>query len=169
MEQQDEKRFDIASVDRKKAALLIAGLILAVMVVLLCITIGARANIQREYSSARDEIGEQLYTQLYMFCQTFDQVTVPGAEVQDVIIPDMDDYFLAAQTLNEALINAFGARYAALSAEDISAVENAFETYDIAFRSGKSTSDAQSSMQNCVERVRSILDTRFNDGILKAA
>ena len=104
-----------------------------------------------------------------MLCQTFDQVNVPGQDVQNGVIPKMQDYYLSAQTLNTALGRAFGDKYQLLTAEHLSALDSAFEAYDSAFRAGKSTDDAQSAMQECMDMVRSVLDTRFRNGVLKAS
>lgn len=169
MENQKKKWLGLSDIDRKKIGMITVAVVLMVMVILLCITISLRSNIQSEYTNARNEIGEETYTELYMLCQTFDQVTVPGQDVQNVVIPTMAEYYLAAQTLNTALRNAFGERYAVLSAENISALDSAFEAYDTAFRAGKSTSDAQTAMSGCMDMIRSILDARYSDGRLRAA
>ena len=149
--------------------MLAVGGTMVLLIVLLCITINMRSHIQSEYSFARNEIGEEAYTELYMLCQTFDQVTVPGQDVQNVVIPKMQDYYLSAQTLNTALARAFGDRYELLSPDELSALDAAFEAYDSAFRAGKPTDDAQSAMQSCMDMVRSILDSRFRNGVLKAS
>ena len=81
----------------------------------------------------------------------------------------MQEYYLAARTLNEALTNAFGERYEVLSVENLSSLDGAFEAYDTAFRTGKSTDDAQATMDSCMGMVRSVLDSRFRDGKLRAA
>lgn len=169
MEKPMKKRLDLSRIDPRKAgALAIVGA-LALLIILLCISISSRAHMQSEYTDARNEIGEALYTELYMLCQTFDQVAVPGAEVQDVIIPGMRDCYLSGQALNTALKNAFGNRYAVLSENDIAALDAAFEAYDAAFRSGKPTDDAQAAMQACIDNVRAILLARYPSGTLKAA
>ena len=166
MEKPMKKRLDLSKIDTKKAAAAIALGVVILLVVVLCITISSRAHIHREYTNARDEIGEVLYTELYMLCQTFDQVTVPGAEIQDVIIPAMRDCYLSGQSLNTALKNAFGNRYAVLSEDDIAQIDAAFEAYDAAFRSGKPTTDAQAAMQACIDNIRAILLSRYPTGTL---
>ena len=166
MENSKEKKIDLSSVDLKKAGALAAGALIVVLIILLCITGGMRAHMQSAYANARDEIGEQIYTELYMFCQSFDQISVPGVDVQDGLIPDMKEYYQAAGTLNRALSRAFGERYTVLSQADTAALDAAFEAYDAAFRAGRSTDEAQAAMQGCVDMVRSILVERFNDGAL---
>lgn len=169
MEKRRGKRPDLPRVNPKTAGVLIGCAAVIALLVLLCISVVMRSHIQSEYTRARNEIGEEMYTQLYMLCQTFDQVTVPGQDVQNVVIPTMEDYYLAAQTLNDALINAFGQQYTVLAQESISALDSAFEAYDSAFRGGKTTQEAQNAMQSCMDMVRSILETRFQDGVLRAA
>lgn len=166
MEKPAKKRLDLSKIDPKKAAVATAFGVVILLVVVLCITISSRAHIHSEYTNARNEIGEVLYTELYMLCQTFDQVTVPGAEIQDVIIPAMRDCYLSGQSLNTALKNAFGNRYAVLSENDVAQMDAAFEAYDTAFRSGKPTSDAQAAMQAGIDNIRAILLARYPAGIL---
>lgn len=169
MERPMKKRLEIPKITPKKAGILGVGVVLIVLVVLLCITVNMRAHIQGAYSDARNEIGEVLYTELYMLCQTFDQVDVPGAEIQDIIIPGMNDCYLAALALNEAMTNGFGERYRVLSPDDVAALDNAFASYDTAFRSGKPTDDAEEAMRACISSVRAILAARYPNGVLKAA
>ena len=167
MEKQKEKRLDLSKIDLKKVGVLAVGILVAVLIALLCISVSMRSHIQNEYASAREETGELAYTELYMLCQTFDQVTVPGVDIQDGLIPDMQEYYLAAKTLNNVLAQAFGEKYVVLTQENINALDAAFEAYEMAFRTGKTTEDAQAAMQGCVDMVRGILVERFNDGTLR--
>ena len=169
MEKRWGKRPNLPKVNPKTAVVLAGCAAIIVLLVTLCITMVMRSHIQSEYTSARNEIGEEMYAQLYMLCQTFDQVTVQGQDVQNVVIPTMEDYYLAARTLNDALANAFGQRYSILAQENISALDSAFEAYEAAFRGGKTTQEAQSSMQSCMDMIRMLLSTRYRDGVLKAA
>ena len=133
----------------------------------LCISVVMRSNIQAKYTQARNETGEELYTQLYMLCQTFDQVSVPGQDIENVVIPLMEDYYLAAQTANNVMGNAFGVRYSVLSQDDIDSLDRAFEAYDAAFRGGKTTEEAQAAMQDCMNMIRTHLESRFIDGLVQ--
>jgi len=169
MEKQRAKRPEMLKISPKIAGILIGCAAVIVLLVTLCISVVMRANIQSEYTQARNEIGEELYTQLYMLCQTFDQVTVPGQDLENVVIPMMEDYYLAAQTLNDVMGNAFGRKYSVLTQENASALERAFEAYKAAFRGGKTTEEAQQSMQECMNMVRSLLESRFRDGVVQAA
>ena len=154
---------------REKALLcVIAGLLVA-LVVVTCISISIRANIQHEYTSVRDRIGESLYSNLYMLTQTFDMTSVPNADVKNSIIPQMKNYFIAATTLNEQVVNNFGQRYQVLTESDISTLRTTFNAYDAAFRSDAPTDLAQADMETCMQRVRELLSSRYSEGILRAS
>lgn len=168
MEKRRAKRPEIPKVSPKTAGVLIGCAAVIVLLVMLCISVVMRANIQSEYTQARNEVSEELYTQLYMLCQTFDQVTVPGQDLENVVIPMMEDYYLAAQTLNDVMSNAFGRKYNVLSQENISALDNAFDAYEAAFRGGKTTEEAQNAMQECMNTIRTLLESRFRDGVVLA-
>ena len=154
---------------REKALLcVIAGLLVA-LVVVTCISISIRANIQNEYTNVRDRIGESLYSNLYMLTQTFDMTSVPNADVKNSIIPQMKNYFVAATTLNEQVVNNFGQRYQVLTESDISTLRTTFNAYDAAFRSDAPTDLAQADMESCIQRVRDLLSSRYSEGVLRAS
>ena len=81
----------------------------------------------------------------------------------------MEDYYLAAKTLDNVVSNAFGARYDVLTEENIAALDSAFDAYEAAFRGGKTTEEAQSAMQSCMDMLRTLLQARFRDGVLQPA
>ena len=169
MQKRRAKRLETPKSEPKKAAVLIGCAVVILLLVTLCITVVMRSNIQSEYTQARNEIGEELYTQLYMLRQTFDQVSVPGQDIENVVLPLMEDYYLAARTLNEVMGNAFGRRYGVLTQDNMAQIDTAFDAYEAAFRGGKTTEEAQTSMQGCMDMVRTLLDARFRDGVLQPA
>ena len=169
MQKRRAKRPEMPKTDPKKAGVLFGCAVIILLLVALCITAVMRSNIQSEYTQARNEIGEEMYTQLYMLCQTFDQVSVPGQDIENVVLPMMEDYYLAAKTLSEVMNNAFGQRYGVLTQDNIIQIDKAFEAYDAAFRGGKSTEEAQTAMQGCMDMIRTLLDARFRDGVLQPA
>ena len=146
----------------------IAALVVAVIVIT-CISINIRVNMQREYDAVQTRMSEALYSNLNMLTQTFDMTSVPNADVKNSVLPQMKNYFIAAVSLNELMVNAYGPRYQLLTESDISALRIAFNSYDAAFRSDAPTDLAQADMQSCMDRVRSLLSSRFSDGNLRTA
>lgn len=153
---------------REKALLCVVAGLLVALVVVTCLSITIRVDLQREYTGVRDRLGESMYSNLYMLTQTFDMTSVPNADIKNSIIPQMKNYFIAAVTVNEALTNNFGQRYQVLTESDISTLRTAFNAYDAAFRSDAPTDLAQADMASCIQRVRSLLSARYSEGILKA-
>lgn len=143
------------------------GVILA-LVIALCISIGMRANIQREYTAARNKAGQQLYDNLFILMQTFDSTAVPNIDVRNAILPQMRDYYIASVTLNNLLSQTYGSRYAVLSDADINDLTSAFTSYEAAYQNNTSTDLAQSNMKLCMDRVKDLLNTRYSQGVLKA-
>ena len=154
----------------KRQALVCGSVILLiVLVALLCISINMRSHIQNEYANVRNELGESLYSNMYMLMQTFDMSNVPNADMQNAILPQMKEYYIASTTLNEAIIKAYGEKYRVLSTENIAAIDNAFDAYETAFREGAATDLVKTNMQTCMDAIRSLLSSRFSEGVLKAA
>ena len=153
---------------REKTLLIVGGALLLALLAVTCISINIRVNMQHEYTSVRSRIGESLYSNLYMLTQTFDMTTVPNADVKNSVLPQMKNYFVAATTLNEALVNSFGQRYQVLTDADISTLRSTFSAYDAAFRSDAPTDLVQADMKTCMDRIRELLNSRFSEGILRA-
>ncbi len=155
--------------DTRKKAIVIGVLVLVVVLVIaLCISIGMRANIQREYTAARDQAGKALYDNLFILMQTFDSTAVPNIDVRNAILPQMRDYYVASVTLNNLLAQTYGSRYAVLSDADISDLTSAFTSYETAYQNNTSTDLARSNMQLCMDRVKELLNTRYSQGVLRA-
>lgn len=154
---------------REKALLSICAALLAAILVITCISINIRSNMQREYSDVRNQIGSALYSNLYMLTQTFDMTSVPNADIKNAVIPQMKNYFIAATTLNEQLNNIYGSRYQVLTDADVSTLRATFSAYDAAFRSDAPTDLVQADMQLCMERIKELLGARYSEGILRAA
>ena len=153
---------------RKKTMVCAAAALIAVLLIALCISINMRANIQRDYAAARNRAGEALYSNLYILMQTFDMTAVPNTDVKNAILPQMRDYFIASITLNNLLGQTYGSRYAVLGEGDINSLTSAFTAYEAAYRNNAPTDLAQANMQQCMDRIRELLNSRYSQGVLKA-
>ena len=153
----------------RRQALVCGGIaLLAVLILLLCLSINMRSHIQNDYARVRNEFGESLYSNMYMMMQTFDMSNVPNADMENAILPQMKEYYNASTALNEAILKAYGEKYRVLSTENIAAIDKAFEAYESAFRDGGATDLAKANMQSCMETVRGLLSSRFSEGVLKS-
>jgi hypothetical protein len=168
----EKSNFDIGdfskgSARNKVIAIAVAALIV-VLIVALCISIGMRTNIQREYTAARDQAGSALYDNLFILMQTFDSTAVPNIDVRNAILPQMRNYYIASITLNNLLQQTYGARYAVLNEEDLNSLTSAFNAYEKAYQDNTSTDLARADMQLCMDRIKELLNTRYSQGVLKA-
>ncbi|MBQ8963051.1 MAG: hypothetical protein IJ089_04535 [Clostridia bacterium] len=163
----DFRAFSAWSTRRKAVAIGALALILALAVGLI-VSINMRANIQREYTAARNRAGQQLYDNLFILMQTFDSTAVPNIDVRNAILPQMRDYYVASITLNNLLAATYGPKYAVLTDSDINSLTSAFTSYEAAYQNNTSTDLARSDMQLCMDRVKELLNTRYSQGVLKA-
>ena len=153
---------------RRKAVVCACVAALIALIIALCISINMRSNIQKEYAAARNRAGEALYSNLYILMQTFDMTSVPNTDVENAILPQMRDYFIASVTLNNLITQTYGQRYTVLTEADISNLTSAFTAYETAYRNNTATDLAQSNMRACMERVKELLNTRYSQGVLRA-
>lgn len=155
--------------ERHRRQVEVIGLLLILLLIAaLCIAIHMHGSMQQRYDAVRNATGEDLYANLNLMIQTFDMTNVPAADVQNVILPQMKDLFIASVTLNDLLGDAYTTKYRVLTDGDVTAIENAFSTYESAFKDGASTDLAQSNMMACMARVKELLETRYASGVLKA-
>ena len=153
----------------QKAIVIACLALVLVLIVSLCISINIRANIQREYTAARNQAGQLLYDNLFILMQTFDSTAVPNIDVRNAILPQMRDYYIASVTLNNLLAQTYGPQYALLNETDINDLTNAFTGYEAAYRNNTSTDLARADMQLCMDRVKDLLNSRYSQGVLKPA
>lgn len=154
---------------RRKTVVVTCACLIVMLFAMLCISIGMRANMQRQYTAARNQAGEALYSNLYILMQTFDMTLVPNADVKNAILPQMRDYYVASVTLNSLLSQTYGPRYAVLTESDINDLTSAFSGYESAYAANASTDLAQANMQLCMNRIRELLSARYSQGVLKPA
>ena len=76
------RAFSALSPRRKAVVLITAALVLALLVGL-CISIGIRSNMQRQYTAARNQAGQALYDNLFILMQSFDSTAVPNIDVSE--------------------------------------------------------------------------------------
>ena len=153
---------------RKKAIVVGCAAVILALIIALCISINMRSNMQRQYTATRDAAGEALYSNLYILMQSFDMTSVPNTDVQNVILPQMRDYFIASVTLNNLITQTYGPRYTVLTEADVSDLTAAFTAYETAYRNNAPTDLAQSNMRACMDRIRELLNTRYSQGVLRA-
>lgn len=134
-----------------------------------CISTSNSSNMRRKYAQAREVVGESLYSAAYMMALKYDDAALAGADVEGDILPAMKVYWAQTLALNEATAEAFGERYQALSDALVQELEQAFNAYDEAFRSGRSTGDAAALMTQAMANTRAALAHQFDEsGRLKA-
>lgn len=139
----------------------ILGGAMLILIVLSCISIGMRSNMQNRYAQACARIQEQVYQNMIAMTELFSRVDDPNVDVQNKLIPSLKAEYAAVDALNTALIDSFGARSAVLSQEQASAFEAAFNEYASAYREGRATGLAQDDMAVCIADIQLMIDERY--------
>ena len=156
-----------ARISARMIAWIAAAVFVAAIIISLCISISACRNIQQRYTAARNRTGEAIYQNLYMLLRKNDETSLAGADIEGSILPTMREYFISARSLNDAMTDAYGTRYSVLTRDQVTAIEKAFSNYDLAFKVGKSTTEAQNSLNAALQPIEKILLERYDsDGLL---
>lgn len=143
-----------------RAAAIIGGIML-LLVVITCISILMRANIQRKYTRAAEVAQEQAYQSMIEMTELFARVEDPNVDVENRLIPNLQAQYTAVSCINDALVQAFGREYAVLSNEQAQEFEAAFAEYVAAYREGTATGLAQDDMAECIAGVQAMIDERY--------
>ena len=147
-------------IGRISIAVLIVGLI-----VWGCISTSNTSDIQQKYTASRNTIAQSLYGCAKTMLLEFEKGSLAGADIEGEIIPNMYHSYLQLQVLNNAMAAAYGEEYAIFDAELMKDLDLAFDEYNAAFATGHSTDNAQARMSAAMEKVRKVLDERFDSDI----
>ena len=92
-----------------------------------------------------------------------DELTLTGTDIQGTVLPAMEEYFAVGSALNETLGEAFGARYAVLSADQTARLREAFDAYTGAFKGGLPTDAARTDLIAVIGQVEETLNARYDE------
>ena len=149
------------SKDKALKRLLTGGLALVLILVIgLCISIGMRAHIQKEYAYSVAQMEVQAYENMTAMTELFARVDDPNVDVRYKLLPMFKGHFSAVAAINSALA-ACDEDLALLSEEQIAAFEAALEDYDEAYRTGSATGLAKADLAVCMEDVQAMV-TLYN-------
>lgn len=138
-----------------KHAYIVATVVL-ILILICCISIFMRANIQKKYSSTMQQLQAQEYQNLTAMTELFRQFDDPNADVRYALIPELKAQYSAANAVNSVLLNC-NSTYALLSQEQIDAFDAAFTLYESAYQRGAATGLAKADMAACMEDVQALV------------
>ena len=156
-----QKWAEIVQKPHFKRNIIIAGCALVAVLLVLCISIFIRSNIQKKYTNAMLQTQEETYQNLIGMTELFARIDDPEVDVQNKLIPALKAKYTAARSLNDTLISAYGEKNAVLSTELADAFDAAFESYATAYRQGTPTGLARADMTDCIEEIQAMIDARY--------
>lgn len=162
MESIKRKAAEIPRVSHKTAAVAILAVMLAALLIWACISTSNASNMRKKYTASLSIVGEELYGAMYMMALEYEDASLAGAEVEDVIIPSMKEYYTRSLALNSALARAYGERYLVMDEALISQLDQAFGAYDDAFTTGQSTDGAAELMTSALSNVQTALAEHYD-------
>ena len=145
---------------RKKAIVIAALALIAVLFVALCISIGMRANIHKKYSHTIQQLEVHAYENMTVMAELFARIDDPNVDVKGKLLPQLYSRYTTVNAINAAL-TACDADRALLSAEQLTAFDAAFAQYAEAYRQGSATGLAKADMAVCMEDVQAMV-TLYN-------
>ncbi len=140
---------------------LAAGAVLIILVILCCISIHMRSNIQQRYSNAIYQTQEEAYQHLIALTESFSALNDSEAPDSQSAISEFKAQYTAVNALNSVLIASYGENNAVLNAELSSALSTAFGEYMDALNQGRPTGLAKADIQVCIESFEQMIEARY--------
>lgn len=164
-----QKAAETVRISLKTMAIAAMAVTLVALLIWACISTSNASNMREKYALARRSIGEELYGAMYMMALEYEGASLAGAEVEDVIIPAMKDYYTRALALNNALARAYGNAWLVMDDALTGQLDQAFTAYDDAFTTGQSTDGAAELMTAALSGVQGALSEHYDsDARLRA-
>lgn len=141
------------------------GILLLVCILLLtsCISVAVCIHQNNEYTDARNDLGERIYTYLYRMVDRYHMSTGDPQDMLSNVLPDMEEWFTVAVELNSYLTATYGRRYTLLSSERIETVNAAFIAAEKSYATGLGLQETESSMDACINGIETLLMQRFKE------
>lgn len=154
----EKKPFD----DREQLKLLVKIAFSLVLVIYFIAITVQRVDLGNDYAALRNQMAGGVEKQITLFLRECDSAIQPGANLQNDILPDLQKYYYAMVEMDDALGYAYGTAYTFVPEDLRSHIKLTLSAYDQAFRNGKPTESADSSLKRCASSLRMALEGRFN-------
>lgn len=142
------------------------GLILA-----LCIALGVMTFLKvredRQVNFAHAQITSGIQSELTMVLRTYDQMSLPRADIAGDLLPTMGKHLYSAYALNTVLTDVYGKSQSILGNEFYNQITSAIDEIDSDISMGKIVDVKQSALSGCMVQMQGVLAARFgSDGLL---
>ena len=135
--------------------------VLLILIILSCISIHMRSNIQNRYSNALYQIQEETYRHLIALTESFTQLQAAAPEEQMSIFPEFKAQYTAVDALNSALVSGYGERHAVLEEALATSMRNAYDEYVSAISQNRATGLARADIAECMKIFEAKIEKRY--------
>lgn len=159
----DSRRSLVArAIGAKKVVICAACALIVALVIWVCISTGNARNMRNDYAAARNSVGGILHGCLFNMQHEYERASYAGADVENEILPKMQDFYVQACAVDDAIDMAFGNEFSVLQPALRQQIEQAFAAYDAAHAAGKSTADADALMREAMAAVNARLNVMYD-------
>lgn len=136
---------------------LIAALVIALSVVSFLLTQRAK-RLETGYNL----LAGHIQTDLNMALRTFDQASLPKADLSGEVLPGMRMYLYAADSANEVLTDQYGQGSAVLDENLYQQISLALDDIDKLVKKGQSTDNALSQLSQYMATLKTNMEAKFS-------
>ena len=118
----------------------------------------------RQLSHGRDQLKASIQNDLSMVLRTYEQVSLPRADVAGTLLPTMRQHLYSAYSLNNVLTDVYGAQHSILGNEFYTQISGAMDEIDRDISSGRIIDYASTALNGYMTEMQSVLATEFGAG-----
>jgi hypothetical protein len=136
--------------------------LLAVLVIALAVVSVLLTQRAKRLETGYNALAGHIQTDLNMALRTFDQASLPKANLAGEVVPGMRMYLYAADTTNEVLIDQFGKGAAVLDEDLYQQISLALDDIEKLVNVGQSTDNALTQLGQYMATLKTNLESKFS-------
>lgn len=139
---------------------IVAGIVVALTVALVVVTNSGK-NTGVLLRQSEESLISSVYASITSLERSYEAMSLPGADVENDILPKMRLNLNAAKTVNKILVDVYGDDRAVLSDDMFTQIDESISYMESVIEMGKSQDDAKTQMGQCMEKVQIAMMQRF--------
>lgn len=133
------------------------------LLIALFIAVLSRKSTVGMLRQSEESLVSSVYANITSLERAYEEMSYPGADVKNVILPQMRVDLNAAVTVNQILVDVYGVEQAVLSEDMFGQIADSITYMESMIDMGKSLTDARHQMELCMQQVQVAMMERFPD------
>lgn len=137
--------------------------VFVLLTVLMLTAFSGKSSLKLQLDEAREMMAASISTDMRQALGSYENIDRKSADLQNDILPTMQQHMHSAYTMNRVLTETFGEEYSMIDAELYESFESIMKHFDNLLAAGQSTDPAKEELVACMDGMKTALNNRFND------